>query len=216
MKKNLISGLAILSLLVATIPSVYSAEEDPTAKFREALKNTMLKLRDTQGQLANAQAATIAAESKVEDLTSKNETLTKDLVSERNAASTQISDLNKKISARDDSISELQASLANWKKSYEDVTKLAAQRENQRAIFEAKSIKLQRQVEDQQFRNIQMHKIGMGILDRYEKFGLGDAILAREPFTAVQRVKFQNLIQDFSEELSDARIPANEQTQKAQ
>ena len=216
MKKNLISGLTILSLLATTIPSVYSAEEDPTAKFREALKNTMLKLRDAQGQLANAQAATIAAESKVEDLTSKNETLTKDLVSERNAASTQISDLNKKISVRDDSISELQASLANWKKSYEDVTKLAAQRENQRAIFEAKAIKLERQVEDQKFRNIQMHKIGMGILDRYEKFGLGDAILAREPFTVVQRVKFQNLIQDFSEELSDARIPANEQTQKAQ
>ena len=216
MKKNLISGLAILSLLATAVPSVYSAEEDPTAKFREALKNTMLKLRDAQGQLANAQAATIAAESKVEDLTSKNENLTKDLVSERNAASTQISDLNKKISVRDDSISELQASLANWKKSYEDVTKLAAQRENQRAIFEAKSIKLERQVEDQQFRNVQMHKIGMGILDRYEKFGLGDAILAREPFTAVQRVKFQNLIQDFSEELSDARIPANEHTQKAQ
>ena len=216
MKKNLISGLAILGLLATTIPSVYSAEEDPTAKFREALKNTMLKLRDAQGQLANAQAATIAAESKVEDLTSKNETLTKDLVSERNAASTQISDLNKKISVRDDSISELQASLANWKKSYEDVTKLAAQRENQRAIFEAKSIKLERQVEDQKFRNIQMHKIGMGILDRYEKFGLGEAILAREPFTAVQRVKFQNLIQDFSEELSDARIPANEHTEKAQ
>lgn len=216
MKKNLISGLAILSLLATTIPSIYSAEEDPTAKFREALKNTMLKLRDTQGQLANAQAATIAAESKVEDLTSKNKELTKDLVSERNAASTQISDLNKKISVRDDSISELQVSLANWKKSYEDVTKLAAQRENQRAIFEAKSIKLERQVEDQQFRNIQMHKIGMGILDRYEKFGLGDAILAREPFTAVQRVKFQNLIQDFSEELNDARIPANEHTEKAQ
>ncbi len=216
MKKNLISGLAILSLLATTIPSVYSAEEDPTAKFREALKNTMLKLRDAQGQLANAQAATIAAESKVEDLTSKNEILTKDLVSERNAASTQISDLNKKISVRDDSISELQASLANWKKSYEDVTKLAAQRENQRAIFEAKAIKLERQVEDQKFRNIQMHKIGMGILDRYEKFGLGEAILAREPFTAVQRVKFQNLIQDFSQELSDARIPANEHTEKAQ
>ena len=216
MKKNLISGLAILGLLATTIPSVYSAEEDPTAKFREALKNTMLKLRDAQGQLANAQAATIAAESKVEDLTSKNEILTKDLVSERNAASTQISDLNKKISVRDDSISELQASLANWKKSYEDVTKLAAQRENQRAIFEAKAIKLERQVEDQKFRNIQMHKIGMGILDRYEKFGLGEAILAREPFTAVQRVKFQNLIQDFSQELSDARIPANEHTEKAQ
>ena len=35
-------------------------------------------------------------------------------------------------------------------------------------------------------------------------------------FLILQRVKFQNLIQDFSEELSDARIPANEHTEKAQ
>jgi hypothetical protein len=49
----------------------------------------------------------------------------------------------------------------------------------------------------------------MEILDRYEKFGLGDAILAREPFTAAQRVKFQTLTQDFANDLTDARIPAN-------
>jgi hypothetical protein len=50
-----------------------------------------------------------------------------------------------------------------------------------------------------------MYQAGMEILDRYEKFGLGDAILAREPFTAAQRVKFQNLVQDFSDKLTDAR-----------
>jgi hypothetical protein len=50
-----------------------------------------------------------------------------------------------------------------------------------------------------------MYQAGMEILDRYEKFGLGDAILAREPFTATQRVKFQNLVQDLSDKLTDAR-----------
>jgi hypothetical protein len=50
----------------------------------------------------------------------------------------------------------------------------------------------------------------MEILDRYEKFGLGDAILAREPFTAAKRVKFQNLVQDLSDKLTDARIPADQ------
>jgi len=209
MKKNLLPSLTALSLLVAFLPAVHAAEEDPTAKFREALKNTMLKLRDAQGQLANAQAATIAAESKVAELTSKNEALTKDLAAERTKASNTITDLNKKITQRDGSILDLEASLAKWKKSYGEVTKLAAKRENQRAIFEAKNIKLERQVEDQQTRNIQMHKVGMEILDRYEKFGLGDAILAREPFTAAQRVKFQNLTQDFAHDLTDARIPAN-------
>ena len=214
MKRNLLPRLTALSLLVAFLPAVHAAEEDPTAKFREALKNTMLKLRDAQGQLANAQAATIAAESKVADLTSKNEALTKDLVAERNTATNTITDLNKKITKRDGSILELEASLAKWKKSYGEVTKLAAKRESQRAIFEAKNIKLERQVEEQQTRNIQMHKVGMEILDRYEKFGLGDAILAREPFTAAQRVKFQTLTQDFANDLTEARIPVDQREQK--
>ncbi|MCX6974265.1 MAG: phage major capsid protein [Verrucomicrobia bacterium] len=214
MKRNLLPRLTALSLLVAFLPAVHAAEEDPTAKFREALKNTMLKLRDAQGQLANAQAATIAAESKVAELTSKNEALTKDLVAERNTATNTITDLNKKIAKRDGSILELEASLAKWKKSYGEVTNLAAKRENQRAIFEAKNIKLERQVEEQQTRNIQMHKVGMEILDRYEKFGLGDAILAREPFTAAQRVKFQTLTQDFANDLTDARIPVDQREQK--
>jgi hypothetical protein len=55
-----------------------------------------------------------------------------------------------------------------------------------------------------------MYQAGMEILDRYEKFGLGDAILAREPFTAAKRVKFQNLVQDLSDKLTDARIPADQ------
>ena len=38
---------------------------------------------------------------------------------------------------------------------------------------------------------------------------LRDAILAREPFTAAKRVKFQNLVQDLSDKLTDARIPAD-------
>jgi hypothetical protein len=59
-----------------------------------------------------------------------------------------------------------------------------------------------------------MHKVGMEILDRYEKFGLGDAILAREPFTAAQRVKFQTLTQDFANDLTDARIPVDQREQK--
>jgi len=187
-----------------------AAEEDPTAKFREALKDSMLKLRAAQTELANAQAGQYAAEAKATELTAKTESLTKDLANERNTSTNMIADLNKKIADRDNSILELNAALAKWKKSYGEVAKLASKREGQRAQLDTKRIELERKVQEEQAKNMEMYQAGMEILDRYEKFGLGDAILAREPFTAAKRVKFQNLVQDLSDKLTDARIPADQ------
>ena len=61
-------------------------------------------------------------------------------------------------------------------------------------------------MEDQRVRNITMYEVGLEIIDRYEKFGLGDAILAREPFVGTTRVKFQNLIQNDQDKLADQKI----------
>ena len=200
--------LAAAAFLLA--PALLAADEDPTAKFREALKDTMLKLRAAQTDLANTQAAQYAAEAKATELTAKTEFLNKELANERNTSTNMIADLNKKIADRDNSILELNAALAKWKKSYGEVAKLASKREGQRAQLDTKRIELERKVQDEQAKNIEMYQAGMEILDRYEKFGLGDAILAREPFTAAKRVKFQNLVQDLSDKLTDARIPANQ------
>jgi chromosome segregation ATPase len=190
---------------VLLVPALRAADEDPTAKFREALKDSMLKLRAAQGEVATAQAAQYAAEAKVTELTAKSDALTKELANERNTSTNMIADLNKKLAERDGSIVELNAALAKWKKSYGEVAKLASKREGQRAQLDAKRIELERKLADQQQKNIEMYQAGMEILDRYEKFGLGDAILAREPFTAAKRVKFQNLVQDLSDKLTDAR-----------
>ena len=200
--------LAAAAFLLA--PALLAADEDPTAKFREALKDTMLKLRAVQTDLANTQAAQYAAEAKATELTAKTEFLNKELANERNTSTNMIADLNKKIADRDNSILELNAALAKWKKSYGEVAKLASKREGQRATLDTKRIELERKVQEEQAKNIEMYQAGMEILDRYEKFGLGDAILAREPFTAAKRVKFQNLVQDLSDKLTDARIPADE------
>lgn len=204
MKIKTYALLAATAILLA--PALRAADEDPAAKFREALKDSMLKLRAAQTDLANAQAAQYAAEAKATELTAKTESLTKELANERNTSTNMIADLNKKITDRDNSIIELNAALAKWKKSYGEVAKLASKREGQRAQLDAKRIELERKLEAEQAKNIEMYQAGMEILDRYKKFGLGDAILAREPFTAAQRVKFQNLVQDLSDKLTDARI----------
>ena len=59
---------------------------------------------------------------------------------------------------------------------------------------------------DQQTKNDAMFKLGNEILKRYERFGLGDALTRREPFVGTTRVKFQNLIQDYTDKVADQRI----------
>jgi len=198
---------ALLLLLAAALP--LQADEEETTKFREALRDSMLRLRDAQNQLANAQAAQFAAEAKAAELEEKTKSLAKELADERNTSTNMIAGLNKELAGRDAKIAGLEATLAKWKKSYGEVAKLASKREGQRQKLEAEKLALGRKAEEHQFKNIEMYKAGMEILDRYEKFGLGDALLAREPFTAAQRVKFQNLVQDFADQLTGARIPAD-------
>jgi hypothetical protein len=71
-----------------------------------------------------------------------------------------------------------------------------------------KVIDLERRVADQQVKNAAMYKVGMEVVSRYEKFGLGDALTSREPFIGITRVKFENLIQDYQDKLADQTIKA--------
>ena len=203
---------ALLLLLLAAV-TARAADEDPTEKFRQALRDTMLKLRDAQNQLATAQAAQYAAEAKSAELEEKTKSLAKELADERNTSTNLISGLKKTLAERDAKLADQDATLAKWKTSYEQIAKLAAKREGQRQKLDAEKLALERKVQDQQFKNIEMYKAATEILDRYERFGLGDAILAREPFTAAWRTKFQNLVQDLADQLTDARIPADQPKQ---
>jgi len=206
--------IRILTAILFTATFAHAAgEEDPTEKFREALKNTMLKLRDAQNQLAAAQAAQYAAETKAQEFEEKSKSLAKELADERNTSTNLISGLKKTLAEREATIAEQAATLAKWKKSYDEIGKLAVKREMQRRELDAKRLDLERKVQEHQSKNIEMYKASMATLERYEKFGLGDAILAREPFTAAQRVKFQSLVQDFADQITDARIPADQPKQ---
>ena len=67
---------------------------------------------------------------------------------------------------------------------------IANDTEAKRAKLAELSIHLQRMVDDQKQKNEEMYKTGMEVLDRYEKFGLGEALFAKEPFVGITRTKF--------------------------
>ncbi len=200
--KTFICLLALFCLAARAEEEVNPVEQ----KLREGLRNTTLQLREAQNQTAAAQAAQAESERKIKELEARVETLNKQAVADRNTSANMISDLKTQVQEQSAVNQAYLVALAKWKKSYTEVTTLAAKKEAERFKLEIKAAKLSQQVEDQKLKNIAMYKMGMEVLDRYEAFGLGDALLSREPFVGTTRVKFQNLIQIYADKLADQRI----------
>jgi hypothetical protein len=197
-----LAGIALGSsgLLAADQPS--AAE----AKLRESLRATMLQLRTAETERANLQAAQAESEAKNKSLTEQMEALTKQAAANQGEADRAITELKGKVEERDKEIGLLRVALEKSKTDHYKMTEFARAKETQRAGLAEKVIELNHVVSDQQRRNLAMYNLGTEILTRYEKFGLGTALTAREPFIGLTRVKFENLIQDYGDKLTDERI----------
>ncbi len=195
-------------LLFFLLPGALLAADAPdavAAKLREGLRNTLLQLRDAQTQLAAAQAAQADSETQKAALQAKFDALVKQDSSDRDAAEKKIAGLGDKISDADARIAQLKTSLDKWEAAYRQADAVGRAKEAERAKLAAQVITLQRTVDQRDTQNLELYKTGNEILTRYEKFGLGEALLAREPFTGVTRVKLQTLVQDYKDKLLDQK-----------
>lgn len=202
--------IATFIALFAIVAAGSLRAEDKAAaaelKLREMLRNTMLQLRDAQGQLAALQATQAENEQKIKDLTGQLEKSTKDAAAAKSASDKKISELSDQATQQGEEISRYKIALDKWKQGYDAASELARQKESARAKLESIAIGLQRKVDDQQRKNDALFAIGNEILSRYENFGLGNALANKEPFVGVTRVKFQNLIQSYQDKLIEQKI----------
>lgn len=191
MRLTLCLALA-LAAFFATSPAFAA---DPDNRMREALRNTMLQLRSCETERAALQAGKVESDESNKGLTAKVESLQAKSDKAEKAMGEQAAELAK-----------FKEAIAKWQAAYQQATDLAGTKENERARLAGEVILLQRKVEDQQRKNAALFKIGNEVLTRYEHFGLGDALAAKEPFIGITRVKMQNLVQDYKDQLSDQRI----------
>jgi hypothetical protein len=194
------------------------ADDQPAAsttetRLREALRDTMLQLHDAQNQLAALQASEAQNEkdnadlkTKVDSLNAQIAALTKQSADDKAAADKTIADLNAQISDQAGQLTRLNQALAEWKNAYNQAAQLAADKEAARAKSALQAALLQRTIDDREFKNLELYKTGSEILDRYEKFGLGDAIGAKEPFVGLSRVKLEALVQDYRDKLLNQTV----------
>jgi len=137
--------------------------------------------------------------------------LTKKSAAERKSANETIDDLRTKLANSDMMGNHLSESLAKWKQGYAKLADYAKATEGKRAEYASKCILLERRIAEQQVRNAEMYRLANEVLDRYAQFGLGTAISAREPFVGITKVKFQNLVQDYQNKLTDQTIRPEKQ-----
>ena len=187
---------------------LHAAEQGNTAedRLRGQLRSTMLQLRDAQNQLATLQSAQAEDEKQKKTLSDRVDELTKQSVADKDAATKTIAGLNAKVTDQTSQINQMKDALEKWKEAYNKAVEVANTKEAQRAKFESQSIALQRRVEDDENKNLALYQLGKEVLNRYEKFGLGTAITAREPFVGTTKVKLENLVQDYSDKLMDQTV----------
>jgi TolA-binding protein len=212
---TLFTGLLFLS--VASL----SAQEDVAAveaKLRESLRGAMLQLRNIEAERARleAEVLTTQSERQIKDLNAKLEESLKSAAEEKTLADKQIAEQEKKLEAEKARTAAFAAALDKWKASYFQITEIARTKEAERARLLDKTMSLQNTVADRERRNLELYGIGKEILERYENFAFGKALLAREPFTGLAKVKLEEQVQEYKDKLTDGVVREGDSATPAQ
>ena len=214
MKTKILLSLVLVTLVAPQFLRADDAQA-PTAesRLRSALRDTMLQLRDAQNQAVTLQAAQAQSDKDKADLQAKVDTLTTQLksatdqaASDQAQADKDIADLKAQVTDQAGQIARLNDGLKQWKDAYAQVDELEKAKETARAQLALQAALLQRTVDDREAKNLALFKLSNDILTRYERFGLGDALSAKEPFIGTTRVKLENLVQDYKNKILDQAV----------
>jgi len=212
---NLIRLFALFFLVILNPLSIY-AQDAPNpqdaalAKMRQMLRDDASRIQDAENQAVTLQAQVTQDEADKKDLQAKLDALSAQLktVSDQAAAdkadsTKQITDLKADVDDKTGQIGRLSDGIKQWKTAYDATAQLAAGNEAARKQYAIQAATLQRTADDREAKNLALYKLAGEILTRYEKFGLGEALEAKEPFVGVSRVKLQELVQDYKDKILD-------------
>lgn len=199
-----------LLALTAVFPSASSGaeEEDPTAKFREALRGTMLQLREAQAKTAEMEAASVRAQMEADKAKKEVSSLQSQLLEERASAANQATELRAAVAQREEKIASFEAQVAKWRKDFAALQTDLRKAQAETARVKGRIATLERTVAEQQVKNVEMKQTADEILDRYSGHSFGRTLLAREPFISVNRAKLQTIMQDLETRIRAAALPA--------
>jgi hypothetical protein len=132
--------------------------------------------------------------------------LNKNGTDDKETLSKSIADMDSKNPAVSKVLDQYGNDIQLWKTGYYQYVQFANATEAARQKLAAEDILLRRTVEDREMKNLVLYNTGSEILDRYEKFSLGEALSAKEPFISLTKVKLQEQVQDYKDKLLSQKL----------
>jgi chromosome segregation ATPase len=142
----------------------------------------------------------------VDTLTIQINLLNKSGTDDKSTLEKSIADMKSKTPEMTKALDQYGSDIQLWKTGYDQYVQFANQTEAARAKLAVETILLRRLVDDRETKNLDLYATANEILTRYEKFSLGDALSAKEPFVGLTRVKLQELVQDYKDKLLMEKI----------
>lgn len=205
--------LLILAIAVPSMTPAQQAQDPMMQRMRDAMKKLAQRITDAETQMVNAQAAQLQAEASLKEMTARQEATARQLKQEvsqskayKDEAQRRIQELEAKLQAKEKTLTQYTEALEKWRQGFEQAKTIALAKEAERVDAVSKALQQERRTAEHERKNREMYALATEILDKYERFGLGTALTAREPFIGSMRVKFENYVQDYGRKLEAAKV----------
>ncbi len=190
------------NVIVVCLSVIGTVQAGDDARAQQAIRNMTTRLRAAETERDTLLSAKAQSEQEKKTLTERVDSLTKQATADSQALTTAKTALSEKETEN----AQLQDSVQKLQKTQTRAVEIAQKSESERTKLSTEVIDLRRKVADREAKNIALFKLANEILTRYEHFGLGDALAAKEPFTGISRVKLENLVQDYQDKISDQLV----------
>ena len=191
--------ICCLALFVAAAMCCGEARADTeTDRLRDALRNATAQTRALEDARAASQAKLADAEREKTVLKAQVDAARADVKKLEKQQAEAIEQFNTRLAERDET-------LEKWKSAYEEAANVARTKDAERAKFEGEATAYKASTKSCFAKNGLLMKVGRELLHRYEAVNFGDMLVAREPLIGEQRIRIQNLLQDYNDKLLDQK-----------
>jgi chromosome segregation ATPase len=196
-------------IAILTATAGIAVAQDPNAaeaRLREALRQLTARVQTAEAESATLKATQAELETKNKTLAAQVEKLIKEATADKAAADKAAAAADAKLTDRDAELARTKEALDKWKAGHTQVSELARKTEATRAALASRTATLENRVADLTRKNLALFKLGSEILTRLENFSYGTALAAREPFVGAARVKLENEVQGYKDQLLDPKL----------
>lgn len=214
--------IAILTLGMTTlVPGASGQNSDPkAAREREVLRRLQVErqqlgsqvqsLEAEKSRLAGEAAKTEAERKALQEQLGKREKSEKRL---RGELSSRIAKARNELEALEKRFAEVSTQLTDMTAANKTANETLKVRDAQIADLERRQTLQQdvlarqaRLLQEANLRNAELAKITRQLLERYQGKGVMDALLHREPFTQIERVRMQNMLQEYEDKIGEQTL----------